>query len=97
MIFVQRYFFHLDDAVTIILECLNIMKQGEIYIPKMKLYKLKDLASKYSKKQKTICLRPGEKMEEILMTDLEKKKALSNDKKWIITSNYKYERHQQYH
>jgi len=85
----QRYFFHLDDAVMLILQCLVIMKQGEIYIPKMKSYKLKDLASKYSKKQKIIGLRPGEKMEEILMTDSEKTKASNSDKMWVIKPNYK--------
>jgi len=85
----RRYFFHLNDAVMMILQCLNIMKQGEIYIPKMKLYKLKELASKYSKKQKIIGLRPGEKMKEILMTDSEKTKAINYGNMWIIKPNYK--------
>ena len=85
----RRYFFHLNDVVMMILQCLNIMKQGEIYIPKMKSYKLKELASKYSKKQKIIGLRPGEKMEEKLMTDSEKTKAIDYGNMWIIKSNYK--------
>lgn len=80
----KRYFFHIDEAMEFILECLPYVKRGEILIPKMKSYKIKDLASNISKTQKTIGIRQGEKLEEILITDKEKKLSVETEKMWIV-------------
>lgn len=80
----ERYYFHVDEAVDFILNCVLKMKQGEIFIPKMKSYKMIDLASKYSKKHKIIGLRQGEKLNEILMTEAEKEIAIEKKDMWII-------------
>ena len=80
----KRYFFHLDEAVNFVLKCIPIMKEGEIFVPKMKSYKVKDLATKISKNHKIIGLRKGEKMDEILITDEEKKRTKKLDDMWII-------------
>ena len=82
----KRYFFHVEEATDFILSILSEMKLGEIFVPKMKQYKLKDLASKISKKQKIIGLRQGEKLEETLITDNELKKAINKKNMWIIRS-----------
>ena len=79
-----RYFFHMDEAVDFILNCLSLMKLGEIFVPKMKTYKIKDLATKISKKQKIIGLRQGEKLEEILITKEEEEKSVKRKNMWII-------------
>lgn len=80
----ERYFFHVDEAVDNILKCLPLTNVGEIFVPKMKSFKIIDLASKISKKQKIIGLRQGEKLEEILITEEEKKKAQEKKDMWII-------------
>lgn len=80
----ERYYFHVDEAVNFILNCVVKMKQGEIFIPKMKSYKMIDLASKYSKKHKIIGLRQGEKLNEILMTESEKLIAEERKDMWVI-------------
>lgn len=80
----KRYFVDIEDAVKFILDCLPIINKGEIFVPKMKLYKIQDLAKKISKKHKIIGLRKGEKLEEILMTDEEQKKAIETKTMWII-------------
>ncbi len=85
----NRYFFHIDEAVNFVLECLPKANQGEIFIPKMKLYNIKDLASKISKKHKIIGLRRGEKMEEILLSLEEKNNAIESKKMWTITPHRK--------
>ena len=83
----KRYFFHINEAVNFILKCLVVMKQGAVFVPKMKSYNIKELADKISKNQRIIGLRPGEKMEEILITEDEIKRAIKKDDMWIITPN----------
>ena len=61
-----------------------MMKRGAVLIPKMKSYKIKTLAQKYSKKQKIIGLRQGEKIKEILITNEEKQKSLEKNDMWIL-------------
>ena len=80
----ERYFFHVEEAVDNILKCIPITNLGEIFIPKMKSFKIKELASKISNKQKITGLRQGEKLEEILITKEERKNALEKNGMWII-------------
>lgn len=71
----ERYFFHKSEAVDFILESLFLMKEGEIFVPKMKSFSISDLAKKISKKHKIIGKRRGEKLNEVLLTDNERKKC----------------------
>ena len=80
----KRYFFHIDEAAEFILKCIPLANEGEIFVPQMKSFSIKDLAAKISKKYKVIGLRPGEKLDEILISDEEKKKAKKIDGMWII-------------
>ena len=80
----KRYFFHVNDAVNFVLETLLMMNFGEIFVPKMKMYSVKQLADKVSKKHKIIGLRQGEKLEEILITKEEKIHAEELDNMWVI-------------
>jgi len=80
----KRYFFHIDEAVSFILECLPLVNEGEIFVPKMKLYNVKDLASRISKKHKIIGIRRGEKIEEVLITEKEKKRSVEMKNMWIV-------------
>ena len=80
----KRYFFHKEEAVAFILNSLILMNKGEIFVPKMKSYKIGELANKISKKQKIIGLRPGEKLNELLITPVELKTAIEKKDMWII-------------
>ena len=80
----ERYFFHVNEAVDFILSCLPLISSGEIFVPKMKMYKISKLANRITKNHKIIGLRKGEKLKEILLTDEELKRATSNKKMWII-------------
>jgi len=84
----KRYFFHIEEAVDFILKSFLLAKNGEIFVPKMKKYSIKDLAMKYSKKHKTVGLRPGEKFEEVLLTDEEKKHSEESKDMWVINPLY---------
>lgn len=80
----ERYFFHIDEAVDFILKCIPLIDKGEVYIPKMKSYKIKDLATKISTKHKIIGKRSGEKLEEKLLSEQEKQIVLEKKDMWII-------------
>tara|TARA_B110000881_G_scaffold154526_1_gene137357 strand:- start:524 stop:1390 length:867 start_codon:yes stop_codon:yes gene_type:complete len=80
----KRYFFHVDEAINFLLNCLLLMKNGEIFIPKMKSFKIKDLANKISKEHKVIGLRQGEKMNEILISNDEIKRSIEKKNMWIL-------------
>lgn len=80
----SRYFFHMDEAVDFILTCIPLAHQGEIFVPKMKSYNIKTLASKISSKHKIIGSRQGEKLNEILISESEKKISEERKNMWII-------------
>lgn len=80
----KRYFFHIDEATDFILQCLPLIKKGYIFVPKMKLYNIKEMASKISKDHKIIGLRRGEKLHEILITNAEKSKSEERSNMWIV-------------
>ena len=86
----RRYYIHINDAVNFIFDCIITMEKGEIFVPKMKEYKMRDLATKFSKKHKIIGLRPGEKLNEILITDAEKSAAEERKNMWIIRPHTKF-------
>ena len=52
----KRYFFHMNEAIDFIIECMLHVNKGEIFVPKMNLQKITDIASKLSKNQKLLVL-----------------------------------------
>ena len=62
----------------------------------MKSYYIKDLASKFSTKFNIIGLRPGEKLDEILITEEEKKVATENNDMWILKHNFPMSKSKKY-
>lgn len=80
----RRYFFHKSDAVDFILKVLLLMKGGEVFVPKMKSFKIIELAKERSKNHKIIGKRRGEKIEEVLITANEKKNAKERSNMWIV-------------
>jgi len=83
----KRYFFHIDAAINFILKCLPLVNEGEIFVPKMKSYKIQDMAYKISKNHKIIGIRHGEKIEEVLITKSERKIAEEKKDMWVIKNH----------
>lgn len=65
-----RFWLRLEDAVKIVVESIEKMQGGEVFIPKMPSFKIADLVSVISakSKQEIIGIRPGEKLHEDLIT-----------------------------
>ncbi len=64
-----RFWIRLEDGVNFVINTLNLMKGGEIFVPKMPTIKIIDLANSLSKniKIKFTGIRPGEKLHEVLV------------------------------
>lgn len=85
-----RYFILLDEAVDRIIRIAEFGLDKKIYVPKMKLYNLIDVFGKMildSNKEIKIIetgIRPGEKLNEFLLTDLEKESCVETAEAYII-------------
>jgi len=66
-----RFSIETENAVDFVIKSLNLMQGGEVFVPKMKSYRLIDLARSISTKAKIIetGLRPGEKLHECLVLE----------------------------
>lgn len=67
----RRLFFTLDDAVDLIFDAMKHMQGGEVFAMKMKSYSLYDLAKTISPNIIETGIRPGEKLNEVLIADYE--------------------------
>lgn len=88
-----RYMMRIEDAVSLIFKATFIMKGGETIILKMPLVRLGDLVDVLvpeNVERKYIGLRPGEKMHESLMTEIEERVALEMDDMIIIPLFHSY-------
>ena len=65
-----RFNITLDKATDMILEILKILKGGEIFVPKIKSFRVIDLAKAINNenKLKIIGIRPGEKLHEQMIS-----------------------------
>ena len=72
-----RFWIKVDNVMNVILNGLEIMEGGEIFVPKMKSLKVIDVLSTLAPecRLENVGVRPGEKMHEILITEYEAKRA----------------------
>lgn len=65
-----RFWITLEESVAFVIKCIELMRGGEVFIPKMPSYKVIDLAKAIAPraKLKFIGIRPGEKLHEDLIS-----------------------------
>tara|TARA_Y100000768_G_C23950369_1_gene669843 strand:- start:588 stop:1586 length:999 start_codon:yes stop_codon:yes gene_type:complete len=65
-----RFNITLDEGVSFVIKCLEMMWGGEIFVPKIPSYKILDVADAVAPKikKKIIGIRPGEKLHEEMIT-----------------------------
>ncbi len=80
----HRYFIKTEDAASLVVQILDRMKGGEIFIPRMAEKKILDLALAKSKDIIQIGSRPGEKLKERLYTEEEAFKLEQEDNLLVI-------------
>jgi len=89
-----RFWMTLEEGVRFVLSSLRQMKGGEIFIPKIPSMKITDLARALAPhcQIKTIGIRPGEKLHEILITDDDARYTVDCPDRYIIYPEVVYGR-----
>ena len=87
-----RFWITLNDALKFVLWCMQDMKGGELYVPKLKSCYIEDLAKAISVKQKIIYtgIRPGEKIDETLISSDESENVIEFKKYYVVTPSINF-------
>ena len=66
-----RFWITLEEGINFVMKCIDMMKGGEVFVPKIPSMKVVDLAKIISPscRIKEIGIRPGEKINEVLVTE----------------------------
>ena len=84
-----RFNIFMEDAIKMVLWTEKNTKGGEIVVPKLKSFKVTDLAKVIATNLKVIFtgIRPGEKIHETLITESEALDTIENNKYYMIINN----------
>ena len=87
-----RFWITLEQGVELVLDTLNLMKGGEVVVPKLSAMKIKDLISVLVPdcKVKVIGTRPGEKLHEMLLTEDEARRTKDIGKYYLVEPNHNW-------
>lgn len=81
-----RFWLTLEQGVQFVLDSIDMMKGGEVFIPKIPSMKITDLAEAIAPgcKIETIGIRPGEKLHETLISPEEARHTIELEKIYVI-------------
>ena len=87
-----RFFISLTDAVKFVISSFKLMDKGEIFVPKMPSVFIKDLIKSIypTCKIKNIGIRPGEKIDEMLISEIESADAYELKDGYALISKKTY-------
>jgi UDP-N-acetylglucosamine 4,6-dehydratase len=81
-----RFWISLDQGVRFVIRCLEQMKGGEVFVPKIPSMKVIDLAKAVAPEAEIniIGIRPGEKLHEVLISEDEARTVVELDDMFIV-------------
>jgi len=87
-----RFWITLDQGVDFVLQCLDQMVGGELFVPKLPSMNILDLAKAIAPdcKIEIVGIRPGEKLHEIMVPRDEARKTIEFERHFIIQPEFKY-------
>lgn len=87
-----RFWITLEQGVRFVIDCLGRMRGGEVFIPKIPSMKISDLADVIAPgaEKEVIGMRPGEKINEILLTEEEATHAREFDDYFVIEPEHPF-------
>ncbi len=85
-----RFWITLEQGVDLVLKGLELMKGGEIFVPKIPSMKITDLANAIAPhcKRKIVGIRPGEKLHEVLIPKDEIRQTLEFKNMFVICPDF---------
>jgi len=87
-----RFWITLDQGVHFVINCIEAMRGGEIFIPKIPSVKVVDLADTIAPECNRIItgIRPGEKLHETLLTEDEARHSREHEDYFVIHPEFPY-------
>ena len=81
-----RFWISLEQGVRFVIRCAEQMQGGEVFVPKIPSMKVVDLARAVAPDAviKTIGIRPGEKLHEVLVSDDEARGTVEMDDMFVV-------------
>ncbi len=81
-----RFWITLQQGVDFVLSCLEMMRGGEIFVPKISSMRMPELAKALAPHlpQKVIGIRPGEKLHEVMITEDDARATAELKDRYII-------------
>ena len=85
-----RFWLTLEQGAHFVLQCLGLMRGGEIFVPKIPSMRIMDLVKAIAPdcKVRITGIRPGEKIHEVLISEDEARKAVQMGDMFIIQPTY---------
>jgi UDP-N-acetylglucosamine 4,6-dehydratase len=85
-----RFWITLDRAVDFVLDSLERMGGGEVFVPKIPSMRVVDIAEAIAPEaeRRLTGIRPGEKLHEVLLTEDESRHAVETDDSFVIHPEY---------
>ena len=81
-----RFWITLDQGVRFVVNCIEKMHGGEIFVPKIPSMKLSDMAQAVAPDCEIECvgIRPGEKLHEVLLSEDEARNSVETEGMFVI-------------
>lgn len=81
-----RFWVTLEQGVRFVIRCIEVMRGGEVFVPKIPSMKIMDLARAIAPdcQVKEVGIRPGEKLHEVLISEDEARHTLELDDMFIV-------------
>ncbi|TMQ21275.1 MAG: UDP-N-acetylglucosamine 4,6-dehydratase (inverting) [Candidatus Rokuibacteriota bacterium] len=85
-----RFWIRLEDGVAFAIRCIERMRGGEIFVPKIPSMRILDLVQAVAPgcRVDVIGIRPGEKLHEILISEDESRQAVEFDDMFVVEPIY---------
>lgn len=87
-----RFWLTISQGANFVIECLDHMRGGEVFVPKIPSTRITDLADALAPETKRIItgIRPGEKLHEVLLTEDEARHAEEFENYFIIEPEHSF-------
>ena len=90
-----RFWITLEQGVNFILDCLNRMVGGELFVPKLPTMNIKDLAMAVAPecRLEIVGIRPGEKLHEVMVPRDDARRTLDFGNYYVIQPDFRFFEH----